>query len=199
VDSATNPKAAFGFLTIVETSEAGLFGGYLALCEAGRPLEFRCTTPVVPSRAQAILYGPTLRPYLVADVIGVALLEKAKIKTSMVLTDDRDYLQLAPLRSETFIHVSRSESSKVEQGATTGHDEAPHAHGECTFTVRQWRLHAESVAVPRPNEIAAQIEPLLGNLDLLEPFDRIRSALAEIQQLAGQHPEDLGETSHVAA
>ena len=65
--SSAPPKSAacLGFLTVVEHAELGLLGGYLLLNAAGRPLEFHCTAPVKPNRAQEILYGPTLRPYLV--------------------------------------------------------------------------------------------------------------------------------------
>ena len=46
--------AAFGFLTVVESPEHGLFGGYLVLSPQGRPLEFRCSTPVRPPGASRI-------------------------------------------------------------------------------------------------------------------------------------------------
>ena len=71
------PKSllAIGFLTVTRDVEQGLFGGYLVLNFLGRPLEFHCTAPVRPNRAQEILYGPTLDPYLVGERIGQALLE----------------------------------------------------------------------------------------------------------------------------
>src|SRR5688500_11494160 len=58
---------ALGFLTVVEHDQFGLVGGYLILNSSGRPLEFHCTAPVKPSRAQQILYGPTLTPYLYGE------------------------------------------------------------------------------------------------------------------------------------
>ena len=82
-----NPaSASLGFLTVCE-HEGGLFGGYLVLNLSGRPLEFHCTAPVRPSRTQAILYGPTLKPYLYGEQIGQALLEKAKSPPLIVFTD----------------------------------------------------------------------------------------------------------------
>ena len=57
---ALRPKPALGFLTVVEHPQHGLFGGYLLLNHGGRPLEFHCTAPIKPNRAQEILYGPTL-------------------------------------------------------------------------------------------------------------------------------------------
>src|SRR5688572_19410905 len=65
--------AAFGCRTVLESPEHGLFGGYLVLSPQGRPLEFRCSTRVTARRAQQLLYAPTVRPYLFADVIGQSL------------------------------------------------------------------------------------------------------------------------------
>ena len=82
-----NSKTALGFLTVVEHQQYGLFGGYLLLNPAGRPLEFHCTAPIKPNRAQQILYGPTLESFLYGEQIGRTLLEKAKIEPSLVCTD----------------------------------------------------------------------------------------------------------------
>ncbi len=82
--SKTQPT--IGFLTVVEHAQ-GLFGGYLLLNLLGRPLEFHCTTPVKPNRAQEILYGPTLAPYLYGELIGQTLVAKASHKPLVVLTD----------------------------------------------------------------------------------------------------------------
>ena len=72
------PKSqpALGFLTVLEHAQHGLMGGYLVLNPAGRPLEFHCTTPIKPNRAQEILYGPTLEPYLFGEQIGKALVDQ---------------------------------------------------------------------------------------------------------------------------
>lgn len=84
-DAKSSP--AFGFLTVVDDPRDGLFGGYLVLNAAGRPLEFHCTAPIKPNRAQQILYGPTLEPYLFGEQIGQALLVKARIVPWLVCTD----------------------------------------------------------------------------------------------------------------
>ena len=62
--------------------EQGLFGGYLVLNLLGRPLEFHCTAPVRPNRAQEILYGPTLDPYLCGERIGQTLVGEVQGGTS---------------------------------------------------------------------------------------------------------------------
>ena len=95
---ASQPPPAFGFLTAVEDARHGFFGGYLVLSERGRPLEFHCSTPVLASQAQQILYGATLRPYLLGELIGETLVAKSQLPVHAVLTDLEEMQSLAPLR-----------------------------------------------------------------------------------------------------
>ncbi|GHT27788.1 hypothetical protein FACS18942_07550 [Planctomycetales bacterium] len=78
---------SFGFLSVTEHPKFGFIGGYLILNGAGRPLEFHCTSPVRPSKAQEILYGGTLEPYLYGEQIAGTLLSRAKTPVSFVMTD----------------------------------------------------------------------------------------------------------------
>src|SRR5687767_13549989 len=86
-----------GFLTAVEYAELGYVGGYLLLNASGRPLEFHCTAPVKPTRTQEILYGPTLRTFLLAEQIGQTLLSKSKLTPTVVCTDRPDMLAIRDL------------------------------------------------------------------------------------------------------
>jgi hypothetical protein len=93
-------QSALGFLTILEHEQHGLVGGYLILNAAGRPLEFHCTAPVRATRAQQILFGPTLESYLYGEQIGQALLTRSTLELAAVCTDVeralcvRDYVAL---------------------------------------------------------------------------------------------------------
>ena len=66
---SASETAALGFITVCEHAELGTIGGYLILNASARPLEFHCTTPVKPTRAQEILYGATLKPVLFASLL----------------------------------------------------------------------------------------------------------------------------------
>src|SRR3990172_4079417 len=81
------PQPALGFLTVIDDEQLGLTGGYLVLNLAGRPLEFHCTAPVRPNRAQQILFGPTLEPYFFGEQIGRALVSKGSVEPLIVCTD----------------------------------------------------------------------------------------------------------------
>ena len=88
----TMSKPNLGFLTVLEHPQHGLFGGYLVLNAAARPLEFHCTAPIKPNRAQEILYGPTLQSFLYGEQIGRTLLEKAKNSPEFVFVGFFDYV-----------------------------------------------------------------------------------------------------------
>ncbi|MEO0529317.1 MAG: hypothetical protein AAF266_01940 [Planctomycetota bacterium] len=88
--TGTEARPTFGYLLVVEDDVHGYTGGLLIVCDRGRPLEFHCTEPVRPSRAQQILFGPTLRSYVCGEQIGGALLAKAKVPIGCLLTEDAD-------------------------------------------------------------------------------------------------------------
>src|SRR6185437_14451874 len=79
--------SALGFLTVVPNEQHGLFGGLLVLDSGGRPLEFHCTAPVKTNRAQEILFGATLEPYLYGEQIGQTLVAAARQKPVVICTD----------------------------------------------------------------------------------------------------------------
>src|SRR3954447_14190064 len=80
-------ETTFGYLSVINSAEHGYFGGYLVDGPLGRPLEFHCTAPVRPSRAQQILYGPTLEPFLLGEQVAGAMLDAAKLKPGLILTN----------------------------------------------------------------------------------------------------------------
>src|SRR3954468_3616214 len=82
-----------GFLSIIQDA-GGWLGGYLLTNAWGRPLEFRLSTAVQPTRVQAVLYGPTLPEYLHADLIGKTLVEKTSGKPDLIVTDTPPALAL---------------------------------------------------------------------------------------------------------
>ena len=143
-----NSPPCLGFLTVVEHADLGLLGGYLILNTAGRPLEFHCTAPVKPGRAQEILYGPTLRPYLYGEQIGQTLLSGSKLTPLLICTDCPPMLAL---RDHTDLPVALVSEAAGEMDRQIIHQHKP-------FEAR--------------------------DLDLAEPFTRIREALDEAQKSA---------------
>jgi hypothetical protein len=182
-------KPALGFLTVIEDSQQGLFGGYLLLNMAGRPLEFHCTAPIQPNRAQQILYGPTLQPYLFGEQIGQTLVSKAKLQPLVLLADREPVLAIRQHIDMPVVLVLPTE----EASAASTDSNAPErlwrvdtAHtGGLLLTI--FRLGRNRLAVPDglPADrqlVAERLGDLAESFDLAEPFGRIREAIEEARR-----------------
>ena len=110
IDSKSKP--ALGFLTVVHHPQYGLFGGYLILNTAGRPLEFHCTAPIKPNRAQEILYGPTLESFLYGEQIGQALIGQGGATPLLVCTDKEPALAAREYIATPLVLVLPSEAAE---------------------------------------------------------------------------------------
>ena len=193
---------ALGFLTVLEHPQHGLFGGYLVLNSTGRPLEFHCTTPIRPNRAQEILYGPTLQAFLYGEQIGRPLLAKGKHAPLFVCTDRRPVLALREHVEVPVALILPESDADDDSDADTGRMQqrpfrridgphpgpsqpgpSPSRHDE----LLAFDHGSNHLAVP---ETSAGDRPLiqerLGDIppsfDLAEPFSRIRQAIEEAQQ-----------------
>lgn len=155
----------FGFLTAVDSAAHGTFGGYLVVDVLGRPLEFHCTTPVKVSRAQQILYGPTLHTHLHGMQIGATLLAEGSIIPAVVLTDLETMLQVRPHTSLPVALVKRAGELSGTGFALGGNRVQPHA-----------------VDAEHEPQIEERLRELAVAVDLSEPFERIRAAIDEAQR-----------------
>lgn len=104
-----------GFLTALGSPLHGLIGGFLVLNLAGRPVEFHCTAPVRPNRAQVILYGATLESFVCGEQIAPALVGRTKLDLAAILTNNPNMLTAlrllkAPL-GLVFHHASEVETN----------------------------------------------------------------------------------------
>jgi hypothetical protein len=171
--------ARLGFLTVIEDSQHGVFGGLLLLNAAGRPLEFHCTTPLKPNRAQEILYGPTLRPYLYGEQIGAALVAKTATPPDVICVDMPALLAARPLIEPPVVLVACEEGGVAAQmRADPPHSDAFRLHW---FQIGRHRAAAHRDFASDQPLVAAHLEPL-ADFDLMEPFGRIREAIEEAQR-----------------
>jgi hypothetical protein len=189
-------STALGFLTVVEHPQHGLFGGYLVLNTAGRPIEFHCTAPVKPNRAQEILYGPTLKPFLYGEQIGRALVSKSTTVALAICTDCEPVLELGDFVPTPVVLVlcDRLESSPGLTSCTSESASPPadnqrgstmHGHaGLRTLEIGRNRLAVRNSRMADADAIVAQLAAVADGFDLAEPFGRIRDAIEEAQRAA---------------
>ena len=176
-----NSLSPLGFLTVLEHAQHGLFGGYLVLNAAGRPLEFHCTAPIRPNRAQQILYGPTLEAFLYGEQIARTLLANATAKPGVICTDCPPALAVGEHVSVPVVLVLSREDSAAEHNERIPRFDTAH-NGDGAMT--PFQLGRNRLAVPERADadrrlIAERLGELADSFDLAEPFARIREAIEE--------------------
>jgi hypothetical protein len=183
-DSKSLPT--MGFLTVVEHQQYGLFGGYLILNMAGRPLEFHCTAPIKPNRAQEILYGPTLQSFLYGEQIGQTLISQGSTSPLVICTDREPALAAREHVATPLVLVLPPESSDappVEESGRVFRVDSPHRGPRLvTFQLGRNRLALPDRADEDRRLVGERLAELAESFDLAEPFQRIRSAIEEAQQ-----------------
>lgn len=166
----TSKPLHLGFLTVVQEA-SGFLGGYLVTNGWGRPLEFRLTTAVQPNRVQQILYGPTLTGFLHGELIGKTLVEKSNSPVAMIVTDRPTVLELRRAVSVPVLCIPSDESDA---------DPGRRPFRAADASAPSWVIH------PRHPEDETALREILAQLDdgfdLLEPFGRIREAIAEARK-----------------
>lgn len=161
-DQGKRDDFRLGFFTALDDGDRGLVGGLLVTNRYGRPLEFQCTSPIKPNRTQEILYGPTLKPYLLSEVIGRTLVEKAGVKPHLVLAEQSDMLDLRD-------HIAMP-VAYVQPGKTAGDSDLK--LGNCLLRFHQSHPNDRKAVEPQAEQIPT-------SADLKEPFQRVREALQE--------------------
>jgi hypothetical protein len=170
-----------GFLTVLQ-EPSGFLGGFLVTNAWGRPLEFRLSTAVQPNRVQQILYGETLHSYICADLIGKTLLDKTSTPVQLLITDTEAALDLRlRLALPVVCLAGASKASHDVVGACPPHPSSPPQGGREQDAATRLVAHAQ---FPDDTATARQmLERLDGNLDLTEPFGRIREAIGEARRM----------------
>ena len=168
--SEAKGQNSLGFLTVVASGEAGCVGGYLILNMGGRPLEFHCTAPVRPNRAQKILYGESLTPFVFGELIARALIDKAAIKPSVVFADQSETLCVQGLTQLPVVLLAESSAGTLRQ--TARHQ----------FEVEGFKLELAMQFEAQSETLARYVRRFVETIELDEPFSRIRDAIEEAQR-----------------
>ena len=116
-----NQQARIAFVGYMEFDNGAAYrGAILVTDEWGKPLEFRCTAPVKPNAVQRTLYGQTLMPHILVELIGVPLLQSAQEKPEVVVIQESLFFDLRH-KTDTPVVRLRRQGSDVK---LRGDDEA---------------------------------------------------------------------------
>ena len=180
------PQSSFGFLTTLEDQTHGYFGGLLVISERGIPLEFHCSTPVKPSKAQEILYGATLRSYVLGELIGQALLKQIQAEFEVLLTDQAEMLELELLIPQPVALIEKK-AAATNSSAEGLPGEAPVLASETPFPqieLNRFLIRGSVSSNWTVQSIQSALAKLVTYVELDEPFERIHEAIREAQRIS---------------
>jgi hypothetical protein len=155
-------------------------------------MEFHCTAPVRPSRAQQILYGPTLKPYLYGEQIGQTLLNKASSSPLVVFTDVDAALTVRDFVDSPVAYVAVGDAQRdADAGnqlfridAADPDPPKPSIPGLHAFSVAGQNLAVLQTHQRDAETVSRRWESMARGFDLTEPFGRIREAIDEARRSA---------------
>jgi hypothetical protein len=178
----------FGYLSAIRTTEHGYFGGYLIISLLGRPLEFHCSAPLRPSRAQEILYGPTLEPFLLGDQIGGVLLSRAKLSPRLVITDQPAVLSLRDRIPVPLVQLIPKCDGSADIPTHLANPGRRFSLCDCEFDLPPGFEADRDTAMQLLTALAERVE-------FAEPFERIREAICEAQRIGNRGQDDYGHAA----
>ena len=176
-------ETTLAFLSIELFDDERTFRGAALITDGEtKPLEFRCTAPLRPSALQRLLYGSSLLPTASIDLIGLPLVKAIQSEPDLYIVQDRALLELRPHvekpvvlleRGEVLTSESQEEEEPVRMGSSSGKFDSV-----VVSCYRGYENEREACS--------KSLEEIFARVDLMEPFQRISTALAEVQREEGK-------------
>lgn len=169
------------FVTLTEVDDGVLRGGILVTDSSGKPVEFRCTSPIRPNTVQRTLYGGTLMPHIAVELVGAPLLKAVQASPGIVLVQQEEFLSLRT-RCEKPLLIARRQGEEMQLSEETGKNRP-----EELLSSRSGKFAPVVVTChwDYPDDIVQCKEGLgwmFSNCDLVEPFERVKRALATLHE-----------------
>ncbi len=185
-----------GYYSLLELEKNEFVGGLLVLNSNGRPLEFHCTTPVKANRPQQVLFGNSLKRFIVGESILPRLVSECKNNVDFVLADDPDATEAQ----------KKIEQPIVVMDLEPYHEEHERRGVKETDGDRQERVDVPEIAEPssqfrslirlrlksldfwidpsikgRKPEVSDMLTQVANAIIIDEPFQRVQMAIRESQ------------------
>ncbi|MCD6393593.1 MAG: hypothetical protein J7M40_08795, partial [Planctomycetes bacterium] len=107
------------FVMLAEVEDSVLRGGILVTDSHGKPLEFRCTSPIRPNAVQRTLYGGTLMPHIAVELVGKPLVQAIQTSPDVVLVQQEEFLSLRT-RCEKPLLLARRQGEDLQLSDPSG-------------------------------------------------------------------------------
>lgn len=173
--SQSTAPTVIGFLGYREFEEGEAYRGAILVTDGfSKPLEFRCTAPVRPTHLQRTLYGKSLLPHILTELIGAPLIESVREKPQLILITDDEYFDVRQkvvvpvLRVRRQRDNTRSDETKKSKRITL---QSASGKFDQLELEAHWNFPADLDAT------GERYRDLFGRWDLAEPFVRLTEGL----------------------
>lgn len=160
-------------------------GAFLLTDGDTKPLEFRCTNPIRPTSLQTVLYGQMLDSHLLVELIGLPLVNSLKQPPTLILVQEPGLLALRQRANVPVLQIAKESAIAVEgdgNGGRTAMLSSASGKFDPVVLVAQKDFGAD-IAEGTP-----VLTKVFNRFDLLEPFQRVITALEQV------HQQKIGES-----
>lgn len=159
----------------------GVIGAILVTDDLGMPQEFRVTFPVKPTNLQKRLYGDSLHRHIGVTLCGEPLYKALQKKPELLIVSSKQYLPLSMKVDSDVAHIKR-----IGDAFTVGKEDE--STSEKSVRSKSGRFQPIQVYLPsdydeqKKADSTALLEKYFDGIDLIEPFERIKSALDALSE-----------------
>jgi hypothetical protein len=150
------------FLEISAFDDGSIRGGVLVTDTFSRPYEFRVTSPIKPNNLQKILYGKSLPNYLFGELLCLPLLKQVKENISLAVCQNEYLLVARPELKFPFVYLQKNETPSQNDQINS-------------VLIKAHRNYSGE----KP-QAEVFLNTLAKDIDLFEPFERVKLALSEV-------------------
>lgn len=165
----SRPEALIAFVGFFPTADGqGWLGAAMVTNERGYPLEFRVSTAVRPSGVQRALYGKSLEPYVVSELVGARLVKELQRRPDIVLVNRLTALEAISRFPLAFVAHADSHVQTADERLDYRRVELDGAPASALALVR---LRGGS------DEPLLKLKLAIRHFDPVEAFDRMQTAV----------------------
>ena len=169
------------FITLAEVEDGVLRGGILVTDTHGKPVEFRCTSPIRPNAVQRTLYGDTLMPHIAVELVGKPLVQAVQASLDVVLVHQEEFLLLRT-KCEKPLLLGRRQGEEMQLAEESGKSQpevvlSSHSGKFAPVVITCHWDYLDDIA-----QCKESLGWMFSNCDLIEPFERIKTALATLHE-----------------
>ena len=175
---SVNQPGKVAYLGYMEFDNGGSYrGAILVTDDWGKPLEFRCTAQVKTTSVQRTLYGSTLMPHVLVELIAKPLMDSLNEEPVAILVSDETFLDLRHNVDVPVVQIRRQGTDLKVTAASDGEGNQNIVMDCESGKFAPIIIEAHWEFPDDTNSCASLLKELFGRWDVVEPFERLHKGL----------------------